>query len=153
MHGKEIYLWIMQEPSSKLLKTPIASFTTIFLIIIMLNKARGLLVGLWWHQQGLSGYAWQHHLKDDQRHRHRHRLLHLNHHHCHHFIMERMIIVIVANTLLDNIFWLVRSLFSFMQVNKSSVLGFRQYTCNDFRLLGFRQYTCNDFRSGISLEW
>ena len=63
---------ISMNNAGTIIKTPKNSYnyfsTTIFLVIIMLNKARGLLVGLWWHQQGLSGYAWQHHLKDDQRH-------------------------------------------------------------------------------------
>ena len=39
-------------------------------IIIMLNKMKGLTVGLWQHQEGLSGYAWEHHLKDKHRHSH-----------------------------------------------------------------------------------
>ena len=28
------------------------------------------MVGLWQHQEGLSGYAWEHHLKDKHRHSH-----------------------------------------------------------------------------------
>ena len=88
---------ISMNNAGAIIKTPKNSYSffynSIFLIIIMLNKARGLLVGLWWHQQGLSGYAWQHHLKDDDHHRH-HQCLHhcLHHPHRHHHLGQYLMV-------------------------------------------------------------